>query len=304
MHSSNPDRPLEPTEALRLADALRAVLEIVRRRMGGPSLWSATWDSQAAGDIAATEALPCADGSAWGKNPASTMQTVAGALVETVIDHVDAVQFMLLRAGQLMLPIETQTRAASEAAAQAWWLLDPRLSPRTRMARLYILRRGSGTWLEHTLGNMGIATSSAYGNLPADLDDYYETRHGLTADRKPNGNWIGSEGERPLGFTDLVAAFHAATRQNPAKALYSYYSGAPHAMFWRTAQKYREVTDAAGRSVQVAWAPAAVFYAAVTGCVEALWRPAHRAFTYLGRSAAANELITTVRSLSATALKP
>ena len=42
MHSSNPDRPLEPAEALRLADALRAVLEIVRRRMGGPSLWSAT----------------------------------------------------------------------------------------------------------------------------------------------------------------------------------------------------------------------------------------------------------------------
>ena len=174
--------------------------------------------------------------------------------------------------------------------AQAWWLLEPRLGARARVARLYVLRRSSAARLEQTAQNMGLSAAAGYGALVQELDDLYQGELGLTPMLSPKGNWTGCENQKPFDYTTRVKAFMEQIGQDPAAGPYAYYSGASHAELWRIQYSYEEVQRPDGQTVWVPRAPVATVNAAVSVCIDALTYPVARAFALLGRGASSVEL--------------
>jgi hypothetical protein len=113
----------------------------VRARTGDGKWTTPAWRSQAEADVAVTSKLLRIDGTAWGEEPVRTAFTVTGMLVAAVLEHAEGVLLYLVTRPTATLAIDTLTRGALEAAAQAWWLMDPAISGRARVARLYVVRR-------------------------------------------------------------------------------------------------------------------------------------------------------------------
>ena len=211
-------------------------------------------------------------------------------LIDTIIQNVDAFHVLLESRSASTLALDAQARAALEAAAQAWWLLEPRVGGRTRVARLYVLRRSSAGRLEQTARNMGLPAAAGYGAQAQELDDFYQGELGLTPMLSPKGNWTGCENQLPFTYTTRVKAFMEQIGQDPAAGPYAYYCGASHAELWRIQYSYDEVQRPDGQTVWVPRAPVATVNAAVSVCVDALTYPAAQAFALLGRGASLAEL--------------
>jgi len=280
--------PVDIADVSRMHTALAQLLDTVRRRI--PSDWTPPWRSEGEDEIKATSRLSRTDGSPWGENPLSTVFPVSAMLIDTVIQNVDAFHVLLESRSTSTLALDAQARAALEAAAQAWWLLEPRVGGRTRVARLYVLRRSSASRLQQTAQKMGLPTASGYGTLIQDLDDYYQGELGLVPMLSQNGNWTGCENQKPLDYTKRVKAFMEQIGQDPASGPYAYYCGASHAELWRIQYSYDEVQRPDGQVVWVPSAPVATVNAAVSVCVDALTYPVARALALLGRGASCAEL--------------
>jgi hypothetical protein len=280
--------PVDLSDVRRLHTALSKLLSTVRRRI--PDTWTPTWHSDAENEVKVTSALPRTDGSPWGKSPLSTVFPVSGMLIDTVIQNADAIHVLLESRATSTLALDAQARAALEAAAQAWWLLEPGLGGRARVARLYVLRRSSAGRLEQTAGKMGLPTAVGYGAQVQELDDFYQGELGLTPMLSSKGNWIGCENQVPFDYTKRVQTFMEQIGQDPAAGPYAYYCGASHAELWRIQYSYEEVQRPDGQTIWVPRAPVATVNAAVSVCVDALTYPVARAFALLGRGASAEEL--------------
>lgn len=86
---------------------------------------------------AVTSKLLRTDGTAWGEEPVRTAFTGTGCWSPR--------RWSTRRARPTAtLAIDTLMRGALEAAAQAWWLMDPAISGRVRVAPLHVVRRRSG----------------------------------------------------------------------------------------------------------------------------------------------------------------
>ena len=144
-------------------------------------------------EIAATSRLMRADGTAWGHEPAEHGVRRHRDVDFAVLEHVDAVLLNLVVNPAATLAIDTMTRAALEAASQAWWLTDPKIEARARVARLYVLRRRSAAHLEHTARKMGVTLTPGMGSQVKDIDFLYRDQLGLAEDLGPKGGWKGSE---------------------------------------------------------------------------------------------------------------
>lgn len=280
--------PVDLTEVCRMHTALTQLLGAVRRRI--PSDWTPTWRSEGEDEVKATSRLPRTDGSPWGESPLSTVFPVSAMLIDTVIQNVDAIHMLLESRPTSTLALDAQARAALEAAAQAWWLLEPRLGGRARVARLYVLRRSSAARLEQTAQKMELPPASGYGALVQDLDDLYQGEFGLAPMLSQKGNWIGCENQKAFDYTTRVKAFMEQIGQDPAAGPYAYYCGASHAELWRIEHSYDEVQRSDGQTVWIPRAPVATVNAAVSVCADALTYPVARAFALLGRGASCAEL--------------
>ena len=285
---ANTYAPVDLSDVYRMHTALGNLLSAVRRRI--PTAWTPTWRSDAEDEVKTTSRLLRTDGSPWGKSPLSTAFPVSGMLIDTVIQNADAIHVLLESRATSTLALDAQARAALEAAAQAWWLLEPRLGGRARVARLYVLRRSSAGRLEQAAGKMGLPAAVGYGALVKELDDFYQGELGLVPMLSPKGNWIGCENQVPFDYTTRVKEFMAQIGQNPAAGPYAYYCGASHAELWRIQYSYEEIQRPDGQIVWVPRAPVATVNAAVSVCVDALTYPVARAFALLGRGASCAEL--------------
>ena len=280
--------PVDLSDVRRMHTALGKLLSTVRRRI--PTTWTPAWRSDAEDEIEATSRLLRTDGSPWGESPLSTVFPVSGMLIDAVIQNTDAIHVLLESRATSTLALDAQARAALEAAAQAWWLLEPRLGGRARVARLYVLRRSSAARLEHAAQKMGLPAAAGDGALVQELDDLYHGELGLTPMFSSKGNWIGCENQEPFDYTTRVKAFMEQIGQDPATGPYAYYSGASHAELWRIQYSYDETQRPDGQTVWVPRAPVATVNAAVSVCADALTYPVARAFALLGRGASSAEL--------------
>jgi len=279
---------VDTADVNRMHSALAQLLDTVRRRV--PSDWTPTWRSEGEDEVKATSQLSRTDGSPWGENPLSTVFPVSAMLIDTVIQNVDAFHVLLESRPRSTLALDAQARAALEAAAQAWWLLKPRIGGRARVARLYVLRRSSASRFEQTAQKMGLPPASGYGALVQNLDDYYQGELGLVPMLSRKDNWIGCENQKALDYTTLVKEFMEQIGQDPASGPYAYYCGASHAELWRIQHSYDEVQRPDGQVVWIPSAPVATVNAAVSVCADALTYPVARALALLGRGASCTEL--------------
>lgn len=262
----------------------------VRQRTADGRWATPTWHSQAQVEIAATSRLMRTDGTAWGHEPASTVYTAAAMLIAAVLEHVDGVLVSLVVNLASTLVIDTMTRAALEAASQAWWLTDPAIGARARVAHLYVLRRRSAAHLEHTAGKMGVTLTPGMGAQVKDIDFFYRDQLGLAEDLGPKGGWKGSENQELHGSTELAALFMREVGQDPAADPYAFCCGASHAELWRLQYGYTSTTAPDGTETIIARPPRDFVRTAVSVCIDAAIQPTARAFLLLGRGAALADL--------------
>ncbi|MGA5823488.1 hypothetical protein ACPC54_37195 [Kitasatospora sp. NPDC094028] len=301
---TNPAPPtttaLTATHIERWAAPFGDLVDTLSRRVVGHMRPS--WQSPASCEIAQTSTLLRSDGTPWGVNPASTTLAVTELLLRAALEHADAVRTLLLLRPRSVMSIETLVRNALEAAAQAWWLLEPGIGSRQRVVRRLLLQRQTANALEKSAAKMGYAVSSDYGKTVADTDqDRAELM--VKDDFSTNGNWVGAEGQRPLGYTERVARFMEQTGQTPRNGPYAFVSGTAHAELWRIYYSYTWEKDSAGADIMMPHAPAEFVRFAVSVCTDAVAQPAIRAFQWLDQGAALAE-ISRLRDPIRAAMKP
>jgi hypothetical protein len=289
----NSAREFDQADAARLRPALEDVTAVVRRRIHRP--WTRAWQSEAANDLAATENLQRHDATPWGPNPVSTVITVTQMLLDAVVQHVHAVQLLLEDGGDVVLTIDTTTRAALEAAGQLWWLLERGLTGRERVARLYAQQRATAVELEKVLDKMGLSGAPGHGAMPAELDKYLESELGLIVRRKADKNgvlhWSSCEKQSMPDYTTRVRNFmRDGLGHSPESGPYAYYCGASHSEVWRLQYGYVGETALDGTVRFERRAAAVTLNMAASVCMDTLVAAAARSYQYVGDGAGRTEL--------------
>jgi hypothetical protein len=280
---------ISASDAARWAEPLSVMAEVVRDRTSGS--WTVpAWLSQARADVAATSRLPRKDGTAWGEDPVRTAFTVMAMQVAAALEHAESLLVQLVTRAAATLAIDTLARGALEAAAQAWWLVDPAIGGRVRVARLYVVRRRSAQHLEDMAQRMGVTVTAGVGAQVKDIDLHYRDVLGLGEDLGKKGGWKGSEGQEMFDSTGIIASFMRDTGQVPGTGPYAFCSGATHGELWRLAFGYASATAPDGTEVIVPRAPRDFVRTAVCICIDAVMQPAARAMYLLGRNAGLADL--------------
>ena len=225
--------------------------------------------------------------------------------IATLARRLGAVRVVLLECSEPAEDIEVLTRAALETAARVWWLLEPKLTGRARIARLYVIQRRSLGWLEGLLDNMDETLPAGSDAMTRELENYFEGDLGLKSDRTRKGAWIGCEGQSgTIGFTSYVNAFLVDIGHAHAAAPYSMYSGSAHGEPWRLGFGHRDDVDSVGNDVLVPHTAAGSVGMAVGHCLESVWHSTVRTAQYLGRGAIATQLRELVPYLRSAAKLP
>lgn len=237
-----------------------------------PGRWQAEPGSEAASEFANNEQRP--DGTTWGDGPVQAAFAYAQMAMMATIQHGRAVA-TLVHPSRPILPQEALTRSALEAASVAWWLLEPGLGARRRVARMQVLRLNSATEDQKTLNVLAKAgvNVSGIGGETVPFVKSYSAALGLatfTESRKGRG-YDQCESEIRPGYTKRVtqltdaAGFHGA---------YPIYSGVAHAELnglWRVFSNGATAAAGGQRSYHIAPDYEATFHAAHGALVSLLY---------------------------------
>jgi hypothetical protein len=176
-------------------------------------------------------------------------------------------------------------RAAMEAGAQLWWLLEPGIGVRRRVARFWLIRASAARYLDDAVKKTDpAAPPGLYGETPAmvqaavaDLGLSYRER------QSRNGRWSWScEGEALSGYTARATAFEAAVSMSAA---YAIYSAAVHAEWHAVIAGFRQEPLPRGGTVLVSRPDRAAAGGAILASAGFAVVPADRALRLLGRTA-------------------
>lgn len=191
-----------------------------------PPRWEPTWQSEAARECANCEAGPVG---AWGEDTIRTVFYADAAL------YLDTVLGCIQSLADGLTPETTPyvgnavARAAMEAGARLWWLLESGIGVRRRVARFWLARASGARYLDDTVHRIDpAAPAGTYGETPAMVRAAIDGL-GLSYSERQlrNGKWSRScEGETLPGYTARAAAFETAVS---ISAAYSIYSAAAHA---------------------------------------------------------------------------
>lgn len=131
-------------------------------------------------------------------------------------------------------------RAAMEAGAQLWWLLQPDIGVRRRVARFWLIRASGARYLDDTVRIVdSAAPAGTYGETPAMVQAAVNGL-GLSYSERQlrNGKWSRScEGESLPSCTVRAAAFETAVSMSAA---YTIYSAAAHAEWHAVIASFRQ----------------------------------------------------------------
>lgn len=157
-----PPRDLTWADVLDMKQFLLTTCQDVARLLPAPK-WEPTWGSEAARECANTESGPAGP---WGEDPVRTMYT-GGAL------YVDTIMRCLCALADALSPettpyvLEAQGRAAMEAGAVLWWLLEPTIGARRRVTRFWLIRASGARYLDTTVKKVDPkAPPGVYGETP------------------------------------------------------------------------------------------------------------------------------------------
>jgi hypothetical protein len=294
---------LTSADFTRFCNALLDVTSTVAAWLSGP-VWESAPGAQAEIDIRTTSAFPAA-ANTWGDSPIRTAFTAAGLMCHAAIEHANAATAVLSATSGLVIPLDTLTRGALEAASQAWWLLDPAIDGRTRVIRCFLLRYGDAAELAGVAAKMNKpGAMSDYGQTCDQLTDSYITTLGFPpiTGRGNVRDLFRCGGQVLPSHSVLVEQFMSETlgdsEHNDASGLYAYFCGASHSQLWRLMQARSEIPGPDDQTVLSPGTAAEPVEAAVRGLVHACLEPAMRAAILFGWNSKlydeCDELITRV----------
>jgi hypothetical protein len=194
--------------------------------------------------------------------------------------------------------LNTLARAAMEAGAQLWWLLEPGIGVRRRVARFWLIRASGARYLDDAVKKTDpAAPPGVYGETPtmvqasaADLGLNYSER------QFHNGKWSWScEGDTLPGYTARAAAFERAVNMSAA---YAIYSAAAHAEWHAVIAGFRQQPLPGGGTTLLTRPDLVTVGGAVLASTGFAIAPADRALRLLGRIARLAEINYRARRLT------
>jgi hypothetical protein len=273
--------------AERLRDTLLGVVHTVSGWLSRP-IWEPEAGAAAASDIQATSGLLTTSQALWGEGPIRTAFVVARLMCQAALNHAEAAANLLSASHKSVLPVDTLTCGALEAASQAWWLLDPDIPGRTRVVRCFLLRHVDATEFAGVADKLKMLDPiSEYGQTADQVASYYVTQLGLPditgkGDRRDP---FRCDGEKLPTHSVLVAQFMTSildvNEQGVAKGFYAYFCGAPHAQLWRL-MSHGPAIGTDGQAVLTPQVEREPVRAAVRSLIDACLQPAMRAITLFG----------------------
>ncbi|MEC3975854.1 hypothetical protein [Amycolatopsis sp. H20-H5] len=263
---------------------LDGFLEAVTRRTDGG--WSPVFASQAEREVRETAKLLRVDGSgdSWGRDPACTVYAATEMLAHTIIDHVRSLRSLMVTGVPASTSVDALARGALEAASTIWWLTDRAITARTRVARLYVVRRESAMEFERVAAAMQVPPSGGYGQSIVDLDSHYRDTLGLAEMKtKKKDDWAGSEGQRPLGYTKKVNNYLRAMGHPSTTGVYNFLSASAHAQLWRLQYGYADMVGPDGSTRLYQYFPQSFLRVGIGIAAESLAHSIRLSFEILGR---------------------
>lgn len=289
-----PPRDLTWADVSDMKQFLLTTCQDVARLLPGPR-WEPAWHSDAARECANTQSGPAGR---WGEDTVRTMYT-GGAL------YVDTIMRCLCALGDALSPettpyvLEAQARAAMEAGAVLWWLLEPKIGGRRRVARFWLIRASGARYLDTSVKKVDLkAPPGVYGETPeavrqamADLGlilEEKETRrkNKVTGEQWSSWSW-SCESEKLPSYTERARRFEAVVQSCGA---YGIYSAAAHAEWHAVIAGWRQEPLPGGGTILTSRPDVTAAGGTVLGSAGFLIVPAHYALKLLGRGARIHEL--------------
>ncbi|RZU46686.1 hypothetical protein EV385_6763 [Krasilnikovia cinnamomea] len=205
-----------------LQETLELTGRAVRRDLE-PGFWVPRPSSPFDADLANTELG--AQGVAWG----ATEPTYAFEMAQLGMIAVDDLIAGIRKLLDSPLPIFGQTvlaRAAFENAATAFWLTDPQITVRQRVARAYLVIVDESSTALKITNEVGTSQQKAAAQTHLDTVRTHVTDLGLSL--TGSGKNLAIDGEKSPSKTARVQALFAGSVPNLYKVIYSLYSGVTH----------------------------------------------------------------------------
>jgi hypothetical protein len=257
----------------------------VSRLLPAPQ-WEPAWRSEAAEECANAEHGP---GGPWGEDAVRTVYAGGALYLDTILRCVAAL-------GNALSPettpyvLEALARAAMEAGAQLWWLLEPRIGVRRRVARFWLIRASGARYLDMSIKRADPeAPTGIYGETPAMVKDAMAALGLSLVEREVRrGQWSWScEADKLPGYTARARDFERAVKMSAA---YAIYSGAAHAEWHAVIAGWRQEPLPGGGTILTSRPDLVAAGGAVLASAGFAIVPAHRALSVLGRTARVTEL--------------
>jgi len=129
-----------------------------------PPQWEPAWRSEAVREIGNCEAGPAG---AWGEDTIRTVYAGAALYLDTILRCIQGLADALTPQTTPYV-VNAIARAAMEAGAQLWWLLEPGIGARRRVARFWLARASGAHYLDETVHKIDpAAPTGTYGETPA-----------------------------------------------------------------------------------------------------------------------------------------
>lgn len=224
------------TDAGRVAE-LRVVLEeaveVATKYLDAP-VWQPVPRSEGAGDLANGET---GTGGPWGDGPVRTAHALTHALLDAAVAHIRALALLYVGSPPPMAPT-TVARSVFETAGTAWWLMEPGIGARSRVARVTSERLRSAREAAKAISLLqGSVTPSDYSETETQVI-MYATGLGLTA----TAGDPRIDGQVRPNSTDLITTLFttdSALSRPQAQLVYPVYSGVAHGLLYGIQQFLR-----------------------------------------------------------------
>jgi hypothetical protein len=258
---------------------LAATCAGVERWLPGPE-WRVGWQSEAAGELANAEVGPAGP---WGEAPVRAVYLAAALYLAAVLECLGTLGDSVTAERTAYVP-NALARAAMEAGWHAWWLLEPGIGARRRVARFLLIRCSGARYLARAVESTDPGAGGVYGETP-EMVAVVAAGHGLECGylKSPRyGNrkvWSCGNDELPP-YTERGAMFEEAMGM---RAAYGIYSASAHAEWHAVIASWRQV-DANGDmpALLVSRPDRVAAWAAVIASAGFVCVPARRALELLG----------------------
>jgi hypothetical protein len=242
--------------------------------------WRPGWQSEAAVERANQESGPSGP---WGPDPVRSAYTAAALYLELVMQSMRALAASLTPDSTHYVP-NCIARAAMEAGSQAFWLLEPGIGARRRVARFMLIRASGARHRADQVRQTNPEAASLYGESPEQAAALANS-FGLRCEYRSRGRYRGEwwcEDQKLPGYTERNRLLEAAMS---SPAAYAIYSGALHAEWNAVVDNWESVTLEDGTMAMVSRPDRVAVWGAVLVAAAPAVVPAARALQLLGHRA-------------------